>query len=76
MLLNLKHLKDRAGESGAVQRPVFTIRLRALPNVDSIKAIRRVLKYALRQCGLRALSVTEEQHQEPRRAESETAENA
>jgi hypothetical protein len=56
-----------------IQRPVFTIRLRALPDIDGIKAIRRVLKYALRQCGLRALSVTEEQHQfqEPKRAESE-----
>jgi hypothetical protein len=39
---------------------VFIIRLRALPRVDGIKAIRRLLKYALRQCGLRALSVFED----------------
>jgi hypothetical protein len=39
------------------EREVFTIRLRALPGVDAIKAIRRLLKYALRVCRLRALSV-------------------
>jgi hypothetical protein len=41
-------------------REVFMIQLRALPGVDGIKAIRRLLKYALRQCGLRALLVSED----------------
>ena len=38
----------------------FTVRLRALPDVDGIKALRRMLKFALRHCGLRAVSVCED----------------
>jgi hypothetical protein len=41
-------------------RQTFVVRLRPLPNVDGVKALRRALKYALRVCRLRALSATEE----------------
>jgi hypothetical protein len=36
---------------------IFIVRFRALPRIDAIKALRRVLKYALRCCGLGCLSV-------------------
>ena len=42
------------------EQPIFRLRLRAQKGVDSIKALRRLLKYALRMCGLRAISVEEE----------------
>jgi hypothetical protein len=38
----------------------YVLRLRAPKNTDPIKALRRLLKYALRVCGLRAISVEEE----------------
>jgi len=41
-------------------RPIFLLRLRAQKNTDPIRALRRLLKYALRMCGLRAISVEEE----------------
>ena len=41
-------------------RPTFLLRLRAQKNIDPIKALRRLLKYALRVCGLRAVSIEEE----------------
>jgi len=41
-------------------RPIYRLRLRAQTDVDPIKALRRLLKYALRICGLRAISVEEE----------------
>jgi len=40
-------------------RPIYCLRLRAQKEVDPIKALRRLLKYALRVCGLRAISVEE-----------------
>ena len=40
-------------------RPVFVLRLRPLKNVDGVRALRRLLKYALRACGLRCVSVEE-----------------
>jgi hypothetical protein len=40
-------------------RFVVTLQTTA-PNGAAIHALRRLLKYALRQCGLRAISVTEE----------------
>ena len=43
----------------ANQHPVFTVKLRPLPGVDAIKALRQLLKHALRRCGLRAVSVEE-----------------
>jgi hypothetical protein len=42
------------------ERPTFLLRLRAQKDIDPIKALRRLLKYALRMCGLRAISVEEE----------------
>ena len=37
------------------QRPIYVLRLRPLPRVDGIKALRRGLKFLLRQCGLQCL---------------------
>jgi hypothetical protein len=34
--------------------------LRTLPRVNGIRALRRLLKYGLRACGLRAVVITEE----------------
>jgi hypothetical protein len=42
-------------------RPVFTITLRPEPGTDGIRALRRLLKRALRGYGLRALSCIEGQ---------------
>jgi DNA-nicking Smr family endonuclease len=39
--------------------PVFTLRLTALPNVDAIRALRALLKTALRR-GLRCVLVRED----------------
>jgi hypothetical protein len=39
---------------------VFVLRLRAQRGVDAVYALRRALKYLLRGCGLRCLSVEEE----------------
>jgi hypothetical protein len=39
---------------------IFLIRLRPRAGIDPIKALQRLLKYALRACGLRAISVEEE----------------
>jgi len=41
-------------------RPIYCLRLRAQKDVDPVKALRRLLKYALRICGLRAISVEQE----------------
>jgi hypothetical protein len=41
-------------------RQEFVIRLRTLPRVNGIRALRRLLKYGLRACGLRAVVITEE----------------
>jgi hypothetical protein len=49
-------MTDRA----ANKRPVFVIRVRAEPEVDSIRALRAFLKIALRRFGLRAVSVDKE----------------
>ena len=37
----------------------FVLRLRAEPHIDAVRALRRLLKYALRVCGLRCVSVEE-----------------
>jgi hypothetical protein len=42
------------------QRSYFTVRLRALPGVDGVRALRKLLKFGLRACGLRAVSIAEE----------------
>jgi hypothetical protein len=41
----------------------FIIKLRPLPGVDAIKALRRGLKHLLRYCGLRCTEVREEKHE-------------
>ena len=47
-----------------VDRPIFVLRLRALPGVDPIKALRFVLKSLLRRYGMQAIEVREEEKQE------------
>jgi hypothetical protein len=49
--------------SGQLQA-TFVLRLKAEPGRDAIHSLRRLLKYALRQCGLRAISVTEEKSEQ------------
>ena len=43
-----------------VGRPIFVLRLRALPGVDPTKALRFVLKSLLRRHGMQAIDVREE----------------
>jgi hypothetical protein len=45
-------------------RPVFVLKLRPLPGVDPIRALRWVLKRLLRDHGFRCISVSKEQQQE------------
>jgi len=40
--------------------PVFLVRLRALPGVDGIRALRSALKVLLRRYGLKCVSIEEE----------------
>ena len=42
------------------QVPTFVVHLRAASGRDPIHSLRRLLKYALRQCGMRAVEVREE----------------
>jgi hypothetical protein len=42
------------------ERPTFVIRLRPERGVDAVHALRRLLKFALRSCQMRALDVREE----------------
>jgi hypothetical protein len=41
------------------ERPTFQVTFRPEPNVDGIRALRQLLKAALRRFGLRAIYVTE-----------------
>jgi len=41
-------------------RPVFVVRLRPLPGVNAVRALRVFLKRALRAAGMQALSVDQE----------------
>jgi hypothetical protein len=47
-------------EEDAPKRRTFVLRLRSEPDCHPIQALRRVLKYALRQCRLRCVEVREE----------------
>ena len=38
-------------------RPVYTVRLRALPGVDAVRALRAALKVLLRRFGLQAVGI-------------------
>ena len=44
----------------ATDRPTFLIRVRPEPGVDPIRALRALLKVALRRFGLRAVTVDED----------------
>jgi hypothetical protein len=46
------------------ERPIYRLRLQALPRVDAVKALRAALKSLLRRFGLRALSVEVEKQEE------------
>jgi hypothetical protein len=52
-----------------VHRPAFSVTFAAQPGVDGIKALRAVLKLALRRFGLRAIDVRE-LHDEPNKENS------
>lgn len=41
----------------AVSRPVYRLRFRAEPRVDEVRALRALLKVALRRFGLQCLSI-------------------
>ena len=45
-----------------VDRPTYTIIFRPEPKVDAIKALRSLLKNALRRHGLRCVSIREDLH--------------
>jgi hypothetical protein len=42
-----------------VNRPIYELRLRPEPGVEPIRALRAVLKVALRQCGMKCISCEE-----------------
>jgi hypothetical protein len=46
-------------------RPIFTIRVRPQPGVDAIRALRALLKVALRRFGLKAIEVRQSDKDEP-----------
>jgi hypothetical protein len=46
------------------ERPIYRLRLQALPHVDAVKALRAALKNLLRKFGLRVLSIEVETPQE------------
>jgi hypothetical protein len=41
-------------------RPVFVVRLQPLPDVETVKGLRWILKISLRQFGMRCLDIREE----------------
>src|SRR5215468_9059554 len=49
--------------SSMAKRPIYCLRLRALPGVDAVRALRAALKRLLRSYGLKCLSV-EREHDE------------
>jgi hypothetical protein len=53
----------------ARDRPTFTVRLRAEPGVDPIRAMRALLKAALRRFGLRAISAEEDNNDQREKPE-------
>jgi hypothetical protein len=53
---------ERRSELEAKQA-TFVLRLRAEPGRNPIHSLRRLLKYALRTCGLRAVEVREDPRQ-------------
>jgi hypothetical protein len=57
-----EHIKTRAAEQA---RPTYAVTLRPEPGVDPIRALRSLLKRALRNHKLRCLSVEEVQSSAP-----------
>jgi hypothetical protein len=55
--------RKRPGPTKVSDRPIYLLRLRPEPRVDSVRALRRGLKLLFRQCRLRCLSVREEEQQ-------------
>jgi hypothetical protein len=51
---------ETAGAADSAHRPIFVLRLQAAPDRDPIHGLRSLLKFALRRCGMRALSAREE----------------
>ena len=41
------------------ERRPFELTLRPLPGTDAILSLRRILKFALRQCGMRCVNIRE-----------------
>jgi hypothetical protein len=41
-------------------RPIYIVRLRPLPGIDAVRALRAALKVLLRRFGLKAIEVKEE----------------
>jgi hypothetical protein len=56
----LHAVDDRSQAAARCTMPVFLARLRALPGVDGIRALRAALKVLLRRYGLQCVSVEEE----------------
>jgi hypothetical protein len=54
-------MRKRPSPTRENPRTVYLLRLRPEPRVDSVRALRHALKILFRQCGLRCLSVKEEQ---------------
>jgi hypothetical protein len=50
-------LDDRSQAAAWCAMPVFLVRLRALPGVDAVRALRAALKVLLRRYGLQCVSV-------------------
>lgn len=55
-----RRAQQRAYRRPPVARPVFTIRLRAAPQVDPVRALRRALKVLGRYYGLKCIDIVEE----------------
>jgi len=53
-------LPERPGRSQRQHRD-FIITFRPKPNVDPVRALRQLLKYAGRHCGMRCLTIEERQ---------------
>ena len=50
-------LDDRPQATARCAMPVFLVRLRALPGVDAVRALRAALTVLLRRFGLKCLSI-------------------
>jgi hypothetical protein len=48
----------------APARPTYLVRLRPEPGVDAVHALRTALKFLLRRCGLRVISIDAIEQQE------------